>query len=50
MLRKFRRDQLRKLVGNRNMSDSWENVQRKKYRHRYKEICKKKIYKLEGLR
>jgi len=44
MFRKFRRDQLRKSLGNKNLKNSWEKFQRNKYRHWYKDICKKKVY------
>lgn len=48
MIRKFKRDKLRKQVGNRNMKSSWERLQRKKYGRWYKDICKKKKYEFEG--
>lgn len=39
--RQFNRDNLRKLVKNKNLSSTWETFQRKKYGDFYKKICKK---------
>lgn len=47
MIRKFRRNQLRKRVGNRNMKSAWERLQRKIYGYSYKKVCKKKSYEFE---
>lgn len=42
MLRKFRRNTLRKEVGNRNLQSAWESSQRRRYGDQYDTICKKK--------
>lgn len=47
MERKFRRNQLRKEVGNRNLQSSWERFQREKYGQGYKSICRKRKYEFE---
>ena len=39
MLRKFRRDKLRKLVGSKGIAYAWANYQIKKYGKDYKAIC-----------
>lgn len=39
MLRKFKRDQLRKEVGNRNLKDTWRRFQMRKYGKNYLKIC-----------
>lgn len=48
MIRKFKRDMVRKNVGNKNMKTSWERFQRNKYGKLYKLICVKKKYEFEG--
>ncbi len=43
MIRKFKRNVLRKRVGNRNLKSAWERYQRNRYKEHYTEICKPKI-------
>lgn len=47
MIRKMRRDYLRKQVGNKNLKFAWKRYQMKKYKKLYKYIC---IYPQLGIR
>lgn len=40
MVRKFKRDVLRKQVGNKGLSSIWETLQRKKYGDDYLFVCR----------
>lgn len=42
MIRKFKRDYLRKQVGNKNLSSAWMRFQKNKYGAEYISICRKK--------
>jgi len=41
MLRKFRRDHLRKQVGNSNLKDTWKRFQMDKYGVDFIRVCRK---------
>jgi len=41
MIRKFRRDSLRKQVGNDNLKNVWERFQQKKYGWKWFRVCMK---------
>lgn len=40
MQRRFRRDQIRKEVGNKNLPLAWQRFQMEKYKHKYHEISR----------
>ena len=48
MLRKFRRDNLRKKVGGKNLKNAWESLQMEKYGKDYKKVCSRKRGKYNG--
>lgn len=41
MIRKFKRDSLRKQVGNKNMKNSWERLQKNIYGKKWFRVCMK---------
>ncbi len=48
MQRKFNRNQLRRLVGNRNLKKEWAKFQADKYGANYRKICKPKAELMGG--